>query len=143
MPLEADNADINTVLEKRRAGTDVDEDGQCREYFADFQNWLPYLKEQVIILGKLLDADRKFVHFPLVTIVEDLEYIYAAVRLNNHSLPLDWVSTTLRELKIPYGMLVETYFQIWASRREDGFVVEFLAGSISALILNWISDAAR
>lgn len=140
----ADIRKIAALFHEKREFVEVDEHEQCYESFEDFDSWLPKLRSQVINLGKRLEADRNSVHFPLVMIVDELEYICAAIRLWKYdSIPLDWVSTSLRELKIPFSSLVEAYFQIWHTRCGDNFIVDFLAGSISALLLNWISDATR
>lgn len=144
VPLDVDDERIRRVLKDKRATLDVDEEGQCRDAFGNYENWMQKLRQEVVELGKRLEADRNQTHFPLVVIVEELEDIVAALRLVRHDcFPLDYVSTMLRELKIAYGLLVEAYFQIWSTRGHDNFNADSLAGSISALLLNWISDAAR
>lgn len=144
VPLDVDDDRIRRVLKDKRATLDVDEESQCHDAFGDYENWMQKLRHEVVELGKRLEADRNQTHFPLVVIVEELEDIVAALRLVRHDcFPLDYVSTMLRELKIAYGLLVEAYFQIWSTRGHDNFNADSLAGSISALLLNWISDAAR
>lgn len=135
---------IRAILESKRARLEIDEYGQCYDNFLNFNDWAPILLKEVVGLGKRLDADRNFIHFPIGVVIEELEDIFGALRLIQYNcFSLDYVSTALRELNIPYGMLVEAYFQIWATRGRDEFIADFLAGSISVLLLNWISDAAR
>jgi hypothetical protein len=147
VPFEVERAgvlSINDLFLKKRESIEVDQFEQCHENFENLDSWLPNMRTQILALGKRLDAERNFVHFPLVTIVEELENICSAVRLLKYDyIPLDWVSSSLRELRIPYSMLVEAYFQIWHTRSGDRFIVDFLAGAISALLLNWVAAATR
>lgn len=135
---------IGDLFQKTRESIEIDQFEQCHESFENLDSWVPNMRTQILTLGKRLNAERNFIHFPLVTIVEELENVCAAVRLLKYDyVPLDWVSSSLRELKIPYSILVEAYFQMWHTRSGDRFIADFLAGAISALLLSWVTSATR
>jgi hypothetical protein len=68
----------------------------------------------VITLGEQIDARNNPIHFPLQLLIEELQDILAVVYIICPlTIGLDWMLLLLRSLKIPFGLLYESYWTVW------------------------------